>query len=95
MQLWHFNSTNLKGFYASEVYAIGETMEELLKNAGDVFDVWAKAYQEDVGYWPLVDDYFNEEGKADAQLAEIKEAFLREAKGKFTLMGRAAIFTKS
>ena len=93
--LWHFTSDILKGFYASEVYAIGKTKKEALLYAGEAFDNWAKTYRDDMGYWPLVNDYFNEEGKADAQLAEIRQAFLREAEAKFTLMGRAAILTRS
>ena len=95
MPLWHFNSDVLKGFYASEVYAIGDTKAKAIDHAGKAFDTWAKAHFDNYGFWPLIDDYFNEAGKAQEQLQEVRKQLIEEAERKFQNMGTAAIFVHS
>lgn len=95
MPLWHFRSDVMKGFYASEVYASAGTKRGAIMFAGQAFDQYVKAYHEVIGYWPLIDDHFDEEGKAQEQLQEVRKQLLEEATEKFRFMGSAAILTRS
>ena len=95
MPLWHFHSEVLKGFYASEVYASARTKGGAIQYAGEAFDNWVKLYHDNMGYWPLIDDYFDEACKAQEQIAELRRLLLEEAEAKFKIMGTAAILTRS
>lgn len=95
MPLWHFRSDVLKGFYASEVYVSAISHTYAIEQVGVAFDNWSKKYHYDMGYWPLIEDYFNEEGKAQEQLAQKRQALLTEARTRLRFMGSAAILVHS
>jgi hypothetical protein len=95
MPLWHFRSDTLKGFYASEVYAAARSKKQAVLAAGAAFDNWMKTYHDDMGFWPLIVDYFDEEGQAQIQIAEQRRLFLEEARAKFQNRGESSILTVS
>jgi hypothetical protein len=85
----------MAGFYASEVYASAISKPFAVQQAGLAFDQYVKAYYEEMGYWPLIQDYFNEEGLAETQIAKKRSELLEEAEAKFQFMGSAAILTRN
>lgn len=95
MSLWHFRSDVLKGFYASDVFASAISKDWAVKKAGEAFDNYVKSYHKNMGFWPLIEDCFNEEGNAKEQIAQVRQLFLSEAQAKFKTVGEASILTIS
>jgi hypothetical protein len=80
MQLWHFHSKILDGFYASEVYLIADGKDQAVERALEAYDHWVADRIDTYGTHPILhlfpEDYDEEEL---AQVSAVRESFKAEA----------------
>ncbi len=61
MTLWAAHLKTLKGFYASDVFVVAESLEEAITAALQAYDKYCQNYLESYGYWPFIEDSWLED----------------------------------